>query len=168
MTQEIRLEAPTAAMDTYSVSTPYGTLTISQGGRHIAFDLYSDVRQSRHNAALFSYLQQLRKQGITRWNTDHIKVVGRDRLLPLTRGKAKLDLVYYWRGKLFECELKTSREIGLDVTARQLTELAKHCENLVLLVPTGCLDEAATITHMINLDHQLTISPYDYFGEEED
>lgn len=168
MVEEISLEAPHAAMDSYSISTPFGTVTISQGGRRITFDLYSDVRQSRHNVALFVYVQQLRKQGVTQFNTDHIKIVGRDRLLPLARGKAKLDLVYYWKGKLYECELKTSREIGLDITAVQLTEFAKYCENLVLLVPRGCLEDAATITNMINLDHRLTIVPYDAFEDEEE
>lgn len=165
---EISEESPHRAMDTYSISTPFGTVTISEGGRRVTFDLYSDVRQSRHNVALFGYIQQLRKKGVTEFNTDHIKVVGRDRLLPLTRGKAKLDLVYRWRGKLYECELKTSREIGLEVTAQQLTELVKHCENLVLLVPRGCLEEAMTIATMLNLNHHLTIAPYDELEESEE
>jgi hypothetical protein len=161
MAGEIRLDQPHAPMDAYTLSTPFGTVTISEGGRKVTFDLYSDVRQSRHNVALFGYIQQLRKKGVTQFNSDHIQIVGKDRRLSLVRGKAKLDLVYYFRGKQYECELKTSREIGLDVSARQLTELAKHCENLILLVPRGCLEEAATITNMINLDHKLTIQPYD-------
>ena len=153
-------------MDTYSISTPYGTVTISQGGRRVTFDLYSDIRQSRHNTALFVYVQQLKNQGVTRFNTDHLNIPGRDRTLSLVRGKAKLDLVYEHRSKTYECELKTSREIGLDVTARQLTEFVKWCDRLTLLVPRGCLEEAATILNMINLDHLVTIQPYDTVENE--
>jgi len=154
-------------MDTYSISTPYGTVTISQGGRRVTFDLYSDIRQSRHNTALFVYVQQLKSQGVTQFNTDHLNIPGRDRKLSLVRGKAKLDLVYVHRSKTYECELKTSREIGLDVTARQLTEFVKWCDRLTLLVPRGCLEEAATILNMINLDHLVTIQPYDTVENEE-
>jgi hypothetical protein len=157
----IRTAVPQRPMDTYSVSTPYGILTISNGGRTILFELYEDIHQSRHNTALFTYLQQLLKQGIARWNTDHLHVPGRDRTLSLRRGKTKLDLVYEHRGKLYECELKTSREIGLDTTAQQLKEMAKHCENLTVLVPRGCIEDMATVLHLINLAHQIRVAPYD-------
>lgn len=155
-------------MDTYTVSTPYGTVTISDGGRKVTFELYSDIRQSRHNTALFAYLEQLRKKGVTHYNTDHLNLVGRDKTLSLTRGKAKLDLVYLDQGKLFECELKTSREIGLDLTARQLIEFTKHCEHLIVLVPRGCIEEMKTILTMINLNHRIAIQPYDSTENEED
>ncbi len=153
-------------MDTYTVSTPYGTVIISDGGRKVTFELYSDIHQSRHNTALFAYLQQLKKQGVTAYNTDHLNLAGRDRSLSLARGKAKLDLVYIKSGKTYECELKTSREIGLDLTARQLQEFAKHCERLIVLVPRGCIEEMSTILHMINLDHRIAIQPYDSFEGE--
>lgn len=164
---QIDTPAPTRPMDTYTVSTPYGTVTISQGGRKVTFELYSDIRQSRHNAALFAYLQQLTKQGVTRYNTDHLNLSSRDRTIPLIRGKARLDLVYIQNGRIYECELKTSREIGLDITAQQLIELVKHCERLIVLVPKGCIEDMSTILHMINLDHQVTIQPYDTVGDEE-
>ena len=163
----IETPTPTRPMDTYTVSTPYGTVTISEGGRKVTFELYSDIRQSRHNQALFAYLQHLKKQGVTRFNTDHLNLAGRDRTLSLTRGKAKLDLVYVQRGKTYECELKTNREIGLDLTARQLIELAKHSEHLIVLVPRGSMEEMSTILHMINLDHQIAIQPYDSFEDED-
>lgn len=167
MYHQFEAPAPARPMDTYTVSTPYGTVTISDGGRTITFELYSDIRQSTHNAALFAYLQKLLKQGVTRYNIDHLNLVGRDRTLSLARGKAKLDLVYEHQGKLYECELKTSREIGLDLTAQQLIELVKHCEHLIVLVPRGCIEEMATILHMINLDHRIAIQPYDSFDYEE-
>lgn len=167
MYPEIETPTPSRPMDTYTVSTPYGTVTISEGGRRVTFELYSDIRQSRHNTALFAYLQQLKKQGVTQYNTDHLNLAGRDRSLSLTKGKAKLDLVYVHKGKTYECELKTSREIGLDLTARQLSEFVKYCERLIVLVPRGCLEEMATILHMINLDHLISIQPYDSFEDEE-
>jgi hypothetical protein len=154
-------------MDTYTVSTPYGTVTISEGGRKVSFELYSDIRQSRHNTALFAYLQRLIKQGVTQYNTDHLNLSGRDRSLTLRRGKAKLDLVYSYKGKTYECELKTNREIGLDITAQQLKEFVKYCQHLVLLVPRGSMEEMATILHMINLDHQIAIQPYDMLEDED-
>lgn len=167
MGDEISLQTPQKATDTYSLSTPYGILTISQGGRRVTFELYADVRQSMHNTALFTYVQQLKRQGVTRFNTDHVNIPERDRTLSLIRGKAKLDLVYEYRGKTFECELKTGREIGLDITARQITEFVKWCDHLTLLVPRGCLEEAAIILNMINLDGHVTITPYDWVEDEE-
>jgi len=154
-------------MDTYTVSTPYGTVTISDSGRRVTFELYSDIRQSRHNQALFTYVNQLLQRGVTAFNVDHIPIEGRDRSLNLTRGKAKLDLVYRKDGKLYECELKTSREVGLDLTARQLIEMAKYCENLIALVPRGCMEDMKTILRMINLDHKVSVSPYDELTEED-
>ena len=70
-------------MDTYTVSTPFGTVIISDGGRRVAFELYSDIRQSRHNQALFTYIQHLQKLGVTQFNTDHITIAGADRRLSL-------------------------------------------------------------------------------------
>jgi len=167
MYNRIEKAAPNRPMDTYTVSTPFGTVIITDGGRKVAFELYSDIRQSRHNQALFGYLLQLQKQGVTQFNIDHIAVEGRDRRLSLIRGKSRLDLVYLLNGKTYECELKTSREVGLDLTAQQLKELVKHCEHLTVLVPRGCIEEMNTILHMINLDGHVTIQPYDGFDTEE-
>lgn len=167
MYPQIDTVTPTRPMDTYTVSTPYGIVTISDGGRRVTFQLYDDIHQSRHNTALFAYLEQLKKRGITRYNISHIMIDGRDRTLGLKRGNARLDLVYMDQGKLFECELKTNREVGLDLTAIQLTELAKHCERLVVLVPRGSMEEMSTILHLINLSHCIAIQPYDEYEEED-
>ena len=166
MYSEIQQAAPTRPMDTYTVSTPFGTVIISDGGRRVAFELYSDIRQSRHNQALFTYIQKLQKEGIERFNSAHIAIAGTDRRLSLNRGKAILDLIYVKNGRTYECELKTSREIGLDLTAQQLTELVKYCERLIVLVPRGCLEEMSTILHMINLDHRIAIQPYDALEDD--
>jgi len=164
---QIETQAPGRPMDTYTVSTPYGVVIISDGGRKVAFELYSDVRQSRHNTALFAYIQRLLKKGVTQFNTDHIAIAGRDRRLSLARGKARLDLVYIYEGRTYECELKTSREIGLDLTAQQLREFAKHCERLIVLVPRGCTEEMTTILTMINLKDYISIQPYDGYENED-
>jgi len=163
----IETPTPNRAMDIYTVSTPYGTVSISDGGRTITFELYSDIHQSRHNTALFTYLQYLKKTGVTRYNASHLKLVGRDRSLSLARGKAKLDLVYEHQGRLYECELKTNREIGLDITAQQLTEFSKYCEHLIVLVPRGGTEEMKTVLTMINLDHRISIQPYDDLDVED-
>jgi len=168
MYQEMQTPQPRRLMDTYTVSTPYGTVTISDSGRTVTFELYSDIRQSRHNQALFTYVQQLLKRGVTAFNVDHIPIAGRDKSLRLDRGTAKLDLVYRRDGKIYECELKTSREVGLDLTARQLTEMAKHCEHLIVLVPRGCMEDMSTILHMINLDRHVAVEAYDSSEGEED
>ncbi|GAI71583.1 unnamed protein product [marine sediment metagenome] len=72
MENQMEQPAPGRPMDTYTVSTPFGTVIISNGGRNVAFELYSDIRQSRHNQALFTYIQHLQKQGVTQFNNDHI------------------------------------------------------------------------------------------------
>jgi len=164
---EILKPQPARLMDTYTVSTPYGTVTITDSGRKVTFELYSDIKQSRHNQALFSYLQRLIQRGVTQYNVDHIAVAGADRRLSLSRGKAKLDLVYVKKGITYECELKTNREVGLDLTAQQLRELAKHCEHLIVLVPRGSMEDMTTILHMINLDHRIAVQPYDSANDEE-
>lgn len=153
---------------TYSLATPYGTVSVSNNGRSVTFELFDDVKQSVHSTSLFTYLQRLRQEGVTRYNVDHLNIAGRDRTLDLRRGKARLDLVYEHRGIIVECELKTRREIGLETTAQQLTELVKRCEHLQLLVPRGSMDEAATILNMLNLDSRVNIVPYDYVEEYRD
>lgn len=163
----VAFRQPRQAIDAYSVSTPYGVITVSDGGRKVTYELYSDIRQSKHNTALFTYVQELRRRGVARFNTDHLNLAGRDRTLALARGKAKLDLVYEEKGRIFECELKTSREIGLDVTAQQLTEFTKYCEHLCLLVPRGCLEDAAQVVNLLNLTHKVRIAPYDYREDED-
>jgi len=167
MYNQMEQPAPGRPMDTYTVSTPFGTVIITDGGRRVSFELYSDIRQSRHNQALFVYIQQLQKQGITQFNTDHITIAGRDRRLGLAKGKARLDLVYIDQGKTYYCELKTNREIGLDITAQQLRELAKYCDPLIVLVPRGCIEEMSTILHMINLYHKIAVQPYDSSTEDD-
>lgn len=162
--EAITYRQPGKLGDTYAVSTPYGVVYISDSGRKITFQLYDDVRESIHNKALFAYVQQLRSRGILKFNVSHLDLPGLEKTLDLHRGKAILDLVYEHRGKLYECELKTNREVGLDRTIEQLIEFTKYCQNLILLVPRGAMEEMRTILTMVNLVDRVTIDCYD--GQE--
>ena len=153
--------------DTTAVSTPYGVVYIEDSGRKVTFELHEDVRESQHSRALFGYIQSLRKRNIVKYNVAHLNLPGLDKTLDLKRGKAILDLAYEHRGKLYECELKTHREIGLDRTATQLTELSRYCDNLIVLVPRGGMAEMATILHMINLADRIQVDCYDGYDNEE-
>ena len=150
------------------MATPYGMVNVTEDGRRITFQLWDDVRQSIHHKALFSYYQQLKKRGIERINVDHLDIVGLDRSLDLKRGKAKLDMVYQVRGKLTEIELKTHREVGLDITARQLSELARYCQNLIVVVPRIDTENMYTILDMIGLRQKITVDTYELLEDERD
>lgn len=154
--------------DTYQVSTPFGTVTITQLGRQITFQLYADVRRSIHHKALFSYYQQLLRRGITRINVAHLHLQGLTSSINLKRGKAILDLAYIHNGNIYEIELKTHREVGQDLTARQLTELAKYCTNLTVVVPRQDMEDMHTILTMIGLDQRIHIDSYEILHNEED
>jgi len=155
------------ALDQYTIATPYGSLTIANKGRSIRFDIFDDIRQSEHNIALYNYVQQLKRTGITKFNNDHISIAGANRTYNLTRGRARLDLVYYRQGKIFEVELKTSQQIGSERTHKQLVELDKYCHNLILVVKRQDTEEAATILNMINLATRVKVDSYEIYEEED-
>jgi hypothetical protein len=150
----------------YSMSTPYGILTVTNDGRRVIFDLYDDVRQSIHNKALFSYYQTLTKQGITRINVAHLNLAGLDKRLKLARGQTILDMAYMHRGHLVEVELKTRREVGLDRTRTQLLEMVKHCENLVVVVPRQSMEEMHQILVLTGLDKKVKVDTYELYEDE--
>lgn len=150
----------------YQISTPYGVVTIGEEGRRITFQLYPDVRESIHHKALFSYVQQLKKRGVIQLNIDHLDLAGLDRSIDLRRGKSILDLVYIHRGELHEVELKTHREVGLDVTAKQLTELVRYCQKLTVVVPRRDMENMQTIATMLDIDKRITIDTYELLEEE--
>jgi hypothetical protein len=150
----------------YSISTPYGVISVTNDGRRVIFDLYDDVRQSVHNKALFSYYQALTKQGINRINIAHLNITGLDKKLKLNRGKAILDMVYMQRGHIVEVELKTRREVGLDRTRTQLEELVQYCENLVVVVPRHSMEEMHQILTLTGLEKRITVDSYELYEDE--
>lgn len=121
--------------DQVKLETDYGTLYIKNGGRVMTFVLHGSVRKGHHHQALEEYVQYLYDQGIRQINADHINFDFLDRRLDIRRGNRKLDIVYYKNGILYECELKTSRECGIDRTWEQIAEQLEHCTNYILLVP---------------------------------
>ena len=147
--------------DAYTISTPYGQVIITDGGRSVTFSIWDDIKQSEHNAALYRYVEHLHAHGITRINADHISLPYLHHDIPLTRAHRKLDLVYFKQGRIFEVELKTRRELGLEVTARHLRDLATSCENLILLVPRTELEEARTILHIIQLTAKIKVDTWE-------
>ena len=151
----------------YQLATPYGTVSITEDGRRITFQLYEDVRESIHHKALFGYYQQLIDSGITKINVDHLDLPNLDRSLNLRRGKAKLDLCYIKHGRLLEVELKTHREIGLDVTSIQLKELSKHCQNFIVVVPRRDQEEMDTVLKLIGLDRAVTVDTFEMLDIED-
>jgi hypothetical protein len=150
----------------YSISTPYGVVTVSADGRRVTFQLYEDVRESIHSKALFSYYQTLRKKGVLQINLDHLDLPDLDKSLDLMRGKNRLDMVYIHRGRIHEVELETHRQIGIDQTRKQLQEFVKHCENLIVVVPRRDLENAYTIVDLIGLKGKLTIDTYEILEDE--
>lgn len=155
------------ALDQFSLATPYGVVTITNRGRTITFNLYDDIRHSEHNIAIFNYVQQLKRRGVTKFNNDHIDIPGANRSYNLVRGRARLDVVYYLDGHIHEVELKTPPQLGTERTHKQLQELNKHCSNLILAVKTGDQEEAATILSMINLDTTVRVDTYEIYQDED-
>ena len=152
--------------DGYKIGTPYGILSVSQDGRQVVFRLWDDVRQSIHNKALFSYYQALIKRGITKVNCDHLELPGLDRSIDLHRGKARLDIVYFDKGRIVEVELKTHREVGIDRTRLQLTEMVPHCQNLIIAVPRQDTENMNEVLVIIGLEKQVTVDAYDLYENE--
>lgn len=167
---EQRNRAPTPmhqALDTFSLATPYGVITVNNQGRSFTFTLYDDIRHSEHNIALYNYIQQLKRKGITNFNNDHIAIPGANRTYNLVRGKARLDALYYHQGRIHELELKTPLQLGSDRTHKQLLELAKYCTNLILVVRREDQEEAATILNIVDLATKIKVDTYEIYQEED-
>lgn len=117
------------------INTEYVTVTVSEDGKHIEIDLADDVKISRHQKQLKAYVDKLYNTGIKKINADQLSMPYLNKSLKLTRGKRRLDLVYYKDGRIHECEFKTRRECGLDITYHQIEDMKKHCTNFILLIP---------------------------------
>lgn len=135
----------------FSISTPYGTITVRNGGREITFKMYDSISQSEHHKRLFNYVRWLYDQGVDRINCDHVNFDFLDRGVNLRRGQRILDVVYFRNGRIVECELKTKREIWLDRTIEQLKEMERHCENFVVLVPREETEKTRQLLQSVKL-----------------
>ena len=117
------------------ISTEYVTVTVTEDGKEITIKLADGVKISRHQNQLRAYVEKLYSQGIKKINADQISLPYLNRGLNLIRGNRRLDLVYYKEGRIHECEFKTRRECGLDITYHQIEDMKKHCQNFILLIP---------------------------------
>jgi hypothetical protein len=144
----------------HRVSTPFGIVSILNNGRRVIIDLYPDVRQSIHHKALFSYVNNVLRLGVDSFNVSHIFIDGADPALELKRGKSIIDFVYMKSGRIHEVELKTHREIGLDITAKQLKDLALNCQNLILAVPRLDAENASTVLNILGIAEKVKVDYY--------
>jgi len=134
-----------------ALSTPYGVVYIRNKGREVTFKLHDSISQNVHNKSLFNYVAELHRQGITEINCDHVYFDYLKRGMSLKRGSRILDIVYKDKGKIFECELKTTREIWIEHTAQQLKEFEKYCTNLIMLVPRSEMETTRQLLQSLKL-----------------
>lgn len=145
----------------FEINTPYINVKVSPDGRHMSIDVNPHVRMTFHHQALHRYVHWLHSQGITRINADHISADFLDRGLDLRRGARRLDIVYYKGEKMYECEFKGPKEVGLNRTWVQIDEMARHCNVVTLLVPRDKMDFCNTqLEHLKNKN--VVVDTYEY------
>lgn len=145
----------------FELNTPYISIKVSPDGRHMEIDVNPNVRMTYHHHHLQRYVHWLHGQGIDRINADHISADFLDRSLDLTRGKRRLDIVYYKGEKMYECEFKGPKEVGLNRTWQQINEMARHCNVVTMLVPRDKMDFCKTqLEHIKNKN--VVVDTYEY------
>lgn len=142
------------------IKNDYVTVSVYEDGKHIEIDIADGVKVLRHQTHLKAYVEKLWQSGITKLNADQISLPYLDKSINLKRGDKRLDLVYYKNGRIHECEFKTHRECGLDITYSQVKGQKKYCENFILLVPSEDLIYVQDMINTLRL-HGVTVTPYD-------
>lgn len=130
------------------IITDYFIITVSDEGKNINIQLQNGVKCNRHHNDLLRYVEYLYKSGVDSIRADHIDLPYFHKNINLKRGNRRLDIVYYIDGRIYECEFKTKREIGLDITYSQLKQQQQFCENLILLCPRSEMEYAQ---HCLNV-----------------
>ena len=128
-------------------------IEMDEDGRGLHIRLDESIKSNPHHRELKKYVKKLLKQGVTKFNVDHIGLEGRDKSITLTRGKTRIDLAYWQDGIFYECELKTGYEVGLDRTWTQLKNHSKHCNRVTLLVPRIEVSRAEEMCRSFNLNN---------------
>lgn len=118
-----------------TIQTPFFTIDIDEDGRGWHFRLDDSIKEKPHKKALLNYIVAMHERGAVHINADHCTFPYLDRNVKLNRGGRKLDCVYTYQHRVYECEIKTEREVGLNRTWEQVREQAKYCRQLTLLVP---------------------------------
>jgi len=134
---------------------------MSPDGRHIEIDVTPHVRVTYHHQHLHRYVHWLHHNGVTKINADHISADFLDRGLDLSRGKRRLDIVYFKGEKMYECEFKGPKEVGLNRTWKQINDMAKHCNTLTLLVPRDKIEFCQTQLEYIK-QKNVVVDTYEY------
>ncbi len=144
----------------YKLSNKFYTVYIENKGRRIVIELKSGVKASEHHTQLHRFVEKVHDQGVEHINADHISLPYLNQTISLWRGKRKLDCVYHKDGRIHECELKTPYEVGLTRTYEQLSDLMKHCENLILVTSQTAVENARENLELFNLKN-IKIITYD-------
>lgn len=142
-------------------ATPYGWVEISRRGKSVSFNLFANMRPSAHDRALLNVVIQLYRAGAQQINADHLTLPFFDEGLDLPRGNRRLDFVYYHDGKLHECELLTSREVGMDRTWAQVRDFLPWCNSLEVWLPKSEEVNAHEILTMLGLFDKLKVITYE-------
>lgn len=121
--------------DDFVLTNDYLSIHVGSKGRKVVIELNDNIRKSPHTQALANYVKNLYNMGVEKINCDHVYFDFLDRSINLHRGDKRLDIVYFKNGRMYECELKGPREVGLERTYKQLETTTKHCDTVTLLVP---------------------------------
>lgn len=140
--------------------TDYYTIYIKNGGRSFEVVLDPSIKKGFHHQALARVVELLHDEGVDSINADHLSYPWLDRRLDVRRGNRKLDIVYLRDGVLYECELKTHREVGIDRTWEQIKEQLKYCTNYFLYVPSEDLQYVRETLKIRGLNG-VNVEPYD-------
>lgn len=144
-----------------NISSDYLIINMHEDGRGFSVRMQEGVSRSPHFIALQAYVQKIHESGVERINADHMTFDFLDRSLDLRRGKRKLDVVYLKDGKLYECELKTGREVGINRTWDQVKDQAKFCDTLTLLVPTDKIEWCKDMISSFQINN-VVVDSYEY------
>lgn len=137
--------------DSIKFDFEFGEIEFDPDYRGFHFRLDDGIKTNPHHKELRKYMNKLIKEGVTRYNVDHVSIGGRDKSISLNRGNRRIDLAYWQDGTFYECELKTAYEIGLNRIWDQIREQSKNCERLTLLVPSSEVANAESLVRMQKL-----------------
>ncbi len=145
----------------FEMRTPLVNIKVSADGRHLELDVNPNVKVGYHHEQLYRYVNWLHSNGAEPINADHISTDFLDRNIDLRRGKRRLDIVYFKGEKMYECEFKGPKEVGLNRTWEQIDEMARHCNMVTMLVPRDKMDFCKTqLEHLKNKN--VVVDTYEY------
>lgn len=103
------------------------------------------TKERTHDKILRELANSLVNKGIQKIRVDLRDYEFNDPSLRLTCGKRRYDLVFYYRGKCYQCELKPPGKSWEARTWEQLRDMNLTAENLILIVPEDEVETAREI-----------------------